>query len=727
MQQRYDVLIIADLRFPGGTSTAIAAEIEAHTRAGYSTGLIALKAPVLKFPHPIHPAIRGCIDRGLCELVDPATPVSAGLVLLHHPQSFTHLPARPLRVDGEASLLIVHQPPLDAAGGPFYDWGSIDRNVEAFLGTRPLWAPISPRVREQLLGLSEGPRLHASDWHNVLDADAWRLDRRDLAGPVPVIGRHSRPDPLKWPASRDEILQLYPASDEFRVRILGVDQALRRLLAPVPGNWEVLPFGAITPLDFLRSIDFFVYFHHPRWVEAFGRSIAEAMAAGRLVVLPPYFRSLFQEAAVYAEPAEVVPLLHRFRGDEPARVAQCEQAEAYVRQHFSYARHVERVRSLIGPPVGAAPRRRPRAPARRVLLVSSNGVGLGHLTRLLAVARRCPDTIEPVFVSFSAAIRIVEQEGFAAEYLPFHAYLGATSNRWNHFLAQELREIVSFYGPRVLVFDGNTPYSGLISALQAAPALHSVWLRRGLWPPASGGPALAREAAFDAVLEPADLAQAFDRGPTRDHRHRTRQVAPIRLLDEAEILDRRSARQALGLAEGRHWVLLQLGSGNVYDYDLVQQRCLELLGRVPGLEVMVLESPIRAKALDLPAAVRTLRLFPASRYYRAFDFVISAAGYNSYHELLLSGTPTLFIPNEHPMMDEQRIRAEYAEHRGLGLMLRTRDVYRVREKLEVILDPGARQAMRERMERLDRTNGAAAAAAMLEEMAATVRADRAMG
>ena len=56
----------------------------------------------------------------------------------------------------------------------------------------------------------------------------------------------------------------------------------------VAGKWgalcfqTLLLFSALLPYVVLRyflgSIDFFVYYHHPAWVEAFGRTIAEAAA-----------------------------------------------------------------------------------------------------------------------------------------------------------------------------------------------------------------------------------------------------------------------------------------------------------------------------------------------------------------------------------------------------------------------------------------------------------------
>ena len=122
--------------------------------------------------------------------------------------------------------------------------------------------------------------------------------------------------------------------------------------------------------------------------------------------------------------------------------------------------------------------------------------------------------------------------------------------------------------------------------------------------------------------------------------------------------------------------------------------------------------------------MRLLRQFPSSRYLHAFDCVVSAVGYNSFHELVLSGTPSLFVPNEHPMMDDQRARAEHAERMGWGLAARTVEIYRLSEKLERLLDPEERAAMRRAMAELPRRNGAVEAARVLAEMSLTARADR---
>ena len=69
--QMFDILMVGDFRFPGGTSTCIAEQIRAQAGAGYRTGLIALKGPVLRHPHTFNSEIRACLDENL-SLTGPA-------------------------------------------------------------------------------------------------------------------------------------------------------------------------------------------------------------------------------------------------------------------------------------------------------------------------------------------------------------------------------------------------------------------------------------------------------------------------------------------------------------------------------------------------------------------------------------------------------------------------------------------------------------------------------
>ena len=66
--------------------------------------------------------------------------------------------------------------------------------------------------------------------------------------------------------------------------------------------------------------------------------------------------------------------------------------------------HADRIRALSATPA-------PGADRPRILFTTSNGTGLGHLTRSMAIARRLGDEVEPLFLTLSAAAPVVEADG----------------------------------------------------------------------------------------------------------------------------------------------------------------------------------------------------------------------------------------------------------------------------------------------------------------------------
>ena len=729
MPDAYDIALISDFRFPGGTSSAIAAEIRAGAAAGYRIALVHLEAANLRGPLPFNERIGRALEDGLAVRHDPNCPLEARLAAIHNPYTAGHLPIPGLRLRAGQRLVIAHHPPLDATGEPYYDTSRVDLHAREILGGPAVWAPVGPKVRAQLQSLAEPPPLTPGDWYDVFDVAAWRAERRDGPHDIPVIGRHSRPDPRKWPDTREEILKAYPDDPRIRVRILGGGPFLAQRVGLYPRNWEVMPFGAVAPEAFLAGLDFFVYFHSSRWIEAFGCTIAEALASGAVAILPPDFEELFGPAALYASPAEVSRTVLDLHADRAAWRRQSARGPALVEERFSFGAHRARIEALIGPPArpSGIPGWRAGERARetkRILFVSSNGVGMGHLTRLLAIARRLPDDLEPVFATMSQAVRIAREAGYLVEYIPYHQYVGCDIYQWNRHLRGELNEIIAFYDAKVVICDFNSPFQGVIDAAADNPDRWFVWCRRGMWRQGAGAKFIEREGSFDIVLEPSDFAGAFDAGLTAGSRARTRTVAPIRLLDRGELLPRDLARRELDLDPDRPAVIFMLGSGNNFDYSTIRRLALDHLGAHQDLQIVAAEWLMSERQEELPAGIVGLRRYPLARWLQAFDAAVSAVGYNSFHELLSAGIPTLFVPNENPQQDDQLARARWAERQGMGFCVRTQEIYRLKPSLDRLLDPAEQAAIRSRCALLPATNGAAEASRIVTDLAYIRRAER---
>jgi Glycosyltransferase family 28 C-terminal domain len=718
----YDVLLVSDLRLPGPTGRAVAEEIRAQAQAGYRTALLHVRSGLLRDAHPINPLIREAIAQGLADWLDPDAGCAARLAVAHHPGVFAHPPARVPRLTAGRTLLVVNHPLFDAEGRPFFDLRAICWSLGDLFGETVELAPDGPQIRSQLEVAAGALPLLEQDWPPVIEPAAFTVPTGRPWRNRVVVGRHGPIDPLAWPA-RSELVLAYPDEGDLTVRVLADRTQLHGLLGDLPAGWTVIDPGSMTARDFLATLDCYVH-AAADCAQPVRLEIIEALASGVPVVLPIPLRALFGEAAVYVE-VEGVHAAIRGLERPSVRAVLAERASELVARRFSRGAHAERIRALIGPPAPtrSLALRRERQPRQRVLFLSSNGIGMGHLTRLLAVARRCDRSIEPVFLAMSQAAKVIEDYGFLVEFTGHHLYLDLDVERWNQALREQLNEMVAFYDARALLFDGNVPYRGLIDARGDNPSVPFLWCRRGMWQPGAGRVALERARQFDAVVEPRDLAEDYDRGGTAYHAEGRRRVDPILLLDRHELLEPADARAELGLDPDRSAILIQLGSRNNYDYGELFDVAHAHLRQRYDVQIAVAEWLIADAAPDLPAQVMRLQAYPLCRYFRAFDGAISAVGYNSYHELIHHGLPAILVPNEHPSMDDQLMRALFAERRGLGLCVRTFEPYRVRRAIDRLMDPTERAAIARRCRARASANGAMAVAELLAEMTRSVAAN----
>ena len=719
-RRQVDVLVVSDLRFPGGTSHSVAEEIIAQAQAGWSTGLVHLNGPLLSKVRAVNPRIRDQLRRGAATLFVGDRSIRAKVVVVRHPGVLQAAAEQLPPIETENVVLVANAPPIDIDGHRHYRPAVVDQIVRDRFGVAAVWAPIGPLVREAIASDVAPGGLREQDWVNIIDVDAWRVHRPGWQSDRPVIGRHSRGSPQKWPTDSKVIEAVYPPDGSAVVKILGGAEPVLDVLGYLPTSWRVIPFGAMEPRDFLAQLDFFAYYHHPAWVEAFGRNILEALASGLPAILPPHFRRLFGDAASYAEPADVPSLVRRLYGDRAAYEDIAARAESAVRARFGYQAHHARLAELIGRPETPAQQPKPTSPRRAapshptLMLISSNGSGMGHLTRLLAYARRAEPDLTPHFVSLSQAVGVVAQFGYSFEYVPSARATGLSSRRWHELFAERVADAVTRHRPAVVVFDGTWPYTGIPRVRDAHPDARWVWSRRGMWRRGKSVEQIAKAAWFDLVLAPGELAAAYDRGPTA--KADGIRLGPVTLLDGDELDDRDTARRALGLPPDRPLALVALGAGNINDTSHETGAIVAALRRL-GVDICVTQTEIAA--LDRgQAGVHVVREFPLSRRFRAFDLAVSASGYNSFHELLRFGIPTLFIPNQDTALDDQQGRARFASDRGLAHMLGRVSVDRATSLLSDLLQRGPEMVAK--VASVDSSNGATDAVTQLRALAAGV-------
>lgn len=302
--------------------------------------------------------------------------------------------------------------------------------------------------------------------------------------------------------------------------------------------------------------------------------------------------------------------------------------------------------------------------ARSVLLVTSNGFGMGHLVRQLAIAAAMPEDTRVTILTLSQAAPVAVRGGAVLEYCPSYTSPWISKRAWHRgYLRDRIVALAEEVDADVIAFDGVVPYPGLLAALRRL-AVGAVWVRRGVWRADASTAPLAFSDLFDRVLEPGDLGDSMDAGATRN-RGDARKIGVVTQAGPATMLPRSEAARVLGVDADRLTVLFNVGSNAIPGLDGV----LAALAARDDVQVLTTKDALGRNRSDATARIQAVSgVFPLFPYLAAVDLAISSVGYNAAHEFTACAVPTVLVPADN-VTDDQRARAFGMQQAGVGVVV----------------------------------------------------------
>jgi predicted glycosyltransferase len=368
-----------------------------------------------------------------------------------------------------------------------------------------------------------------------------------------------------------------------------------------------------------------------------------------------------------------------------------------------------------------------RGRAVSLLFYAINGRGLGHLTRLLAIARAARELLDALevahdfqFVTTSEAAAIADD--FPVYKLPSKTALGRVRNaRERHVQNAKLivSNLVAAQNPDLLVID-TVPYGAFQEvAFLRSYARATAYVYRRLNERAAASELVQRHLElFDRIVVP-DTPDAADHYPLpRAARDRVSFVGAIHGFDAARAWPRERVRDYFGVGTSQRLVYVSAGGGGDGRAEL--DRLVRAVAANSENFVLAGYGPLhRGECVYAPNVVPLLEP-NVSRFFGGLDAAISAAGYNSYQELLAARVPSLFFAQKKGL-DRQDARLERELSAGLYAVIeREPDADLLRARLEDLLSGAAGRAMRRALATREVPNGALQAAAALLAVCASL-------
>jgi hypothetical protein len=324
--------------------------------------------------------------------------------------------------------------------------------------------------------------------------------------------------------------------------------------------------------------------------------------------------------------------------------------------------------------------------ARSVLLVTSNGFGMGHLVRQLAIKAAMPSEVRCTILTLSGAAPIAIEAGATLEYCP--SYTRFDKRAWHRgYLADRIEALALEVKADVVIFDGVVPYVGLLTALKRLNAA-SVWMRRGVWRTTASTWPLAYSKLFDLIVEPGDVGALRDQGPTSQRTDAIR-VGVVTQAGGSALLDRESAAAKLGVDPAKPTLLLNIGSNRLDGLANVE----EVLAGLSDWNVISTRDALGRNRSDSLGIGVISGIFPLHPYLSAVDLAVTSVGYNAAHEFLATGVPTVVVPADNAT-DDQYARADAMVE--IGASVRANSSNELLESLKALMNDSDRRAQMSR-------------------------------
>lgn len=304
-------------------------------------------------------------------------------------------------------------------------------------------------------------------------------------------------------------------------------------------------------------------------------------------------------------------------------------------------------------------------PRIKVLFYAVNGLGLGHLTRMMALWQgfSCLEKyqIEPFFLTTSHASNLLCR--YKIPYVQFPSKSIVAQNPiWGYRAMGRLyqalvNDVYDQFRPQVLIVDTFVLGSHFdLASLLRFGNVFKVYVHRARKQDAYDLGTIQAQRFYDLVVAPHYRGSEIIPMPV-EHEVPLYWGGP--LFFTGNLISRDEVRRFFNVQPAEQLILVTLGGGGDTSNGLLFEEIIQLIETIPNTKILLGRGPLEQQSFKANHHILETHYFPLSDLYAGVDWAISAAGYNAFHELLNAGVATIFIPRQRGL-DDQHSRAKRA-------------------------------------------------------------------
>ncbi|WP_068316377.1 glycosyltransferase [Polycladidibacter hongkongensis] len=552
-----------------------------------------------------------------------------------------------------------------------------DLDVNSHISLKNKYAIITGRTVSYLPSVTAGEAKHCA----TVSCGAPLNNLSNTKVPLCVLSPNISEDNQIW------ALQALSIDKQFDLRIITTGEGKQRLRGLLGNAPKIFHYSELSAVDLSCAQGILVVGQAPK-----KNSIAQAILMNSFVngsvtincsnaQLPPI------DSAAVVGPHDLVHLPGYLQTSIlPSLQILQEKSRQAIKPHLHSLQNV--LAPMLGEPERSRAEDTSRTGEKKILFVPTNGVGLGHAQRCSIVASELHQQSMVNFAAFPSCIPMLTRYGF--DTVPLVSRSAQLATPYANDLVNYHRIAANLNKGDTLVFDGGYVFDSIYRNIYEKQ-LHAIWIRRGLWQNTQNNSvALDREKAFNKVIVPLEALDALNQTiSTGDHVY---EVGPIAQHLELDVSQQQQIRARLAQqfqTPFRKLVVSMLGGGVAADRSAqLNTLCSYFEQQNDILHLVVIWPTAQVNpALYTWQNTKIVKTHHALPLIKSCDLLVSAVGYNTFHDVLYNAIPTLFVPQMASFMDDQAARATTASEAGLALDVEPTDFESLTYKIDEGLCP----------------------------------------